>query len=109
MEEIVDRFGKLPPQVQTLIDVHRLRILAKPYGVAKVDAAPGVTTISFRPNPPIDGMKIIDMVQKNRHIKLAGNDKLRIERELPEVKDRAQLVRDVLKNLGQPLASVVNT
>ena len=43
------------------------------------------------------------MVQKNKHIKLAGNDKLRIERELPEVKDRAQLVRDVLRNLGQPL------
>jgi transcription-repair coupling factor (superfamily II helicase) len=103
LEEIVDRFGKLPAQVQTLIDVHRLRILAKPYGVAKVDAAPGVTTISFRPNPPIDGMKIIDMVQKNKHIKLAGNDKLRIERELPEVKDRAQLVRDTLRNLGQPL------
>ena len=109
MEEIVDRFGKLPPQVQTLIDVHRLRILAKPYGVAKVDAAPGVTTISFRPNPPIDGMKIIDLVQKNRHIKLAGNDKLRIERELPQVKDRAQLVRDVLRNLGQPLVSVTST
>lgn len=103
LEEIVDRFGKLPAQVQTLIDVHRLRILAKPYGVAKVDAAPGVTTISFRPNPPIDGMKIIEMVQKNKHIKLAGNDKLRIERELPEVKDRAQLVRDTLRNLGQPL------
>ena len=108
LEEIVDRFGKLPPQVQTLIDVHRLRILAKPYGVAKVDAAPGVTTISFRPNPPIDGMKIIDMVQKNKHIKLAGNDKLRIERELPEVKDRAQLVRDVLRNLGQPTSPAVH-
>ncbi len=108
LEEIVDRFGKLPAQVQTLIDVHRLRILAKPYGVAKVDSAPGVTTISFRPNPPIDGMKIIDMVQKNKHIKLAGNDKLRIERELPEVKDRAQLVRDVLRNLGQPLTPTVH-
>ena len=41
LEEIVDRFGKLPPQAQTLIDVHRLRVLAKPYGVIKVDAAPG--------------------------------------------------------------------
>ena len=108
LEEIVDRFGKLPTQVQTLIDVHRLRILAKPFGVAKVDSAPGVTTISFRPNPPIDGMKIIEMVQKNRHIKLAGNDKLRIERELPEVKDRAQLVRDVLRNLGQPLTPTIH-
>ena len=30
LEEIVDRFGKLPPQAQTLIDVHRLRVIAKP-------------------------------------------------------------------------------
>jgi transcription-repair coupling factor (superfamily II helicase) len=102
LEEIVDRFGKLPPQAQTLIDVHRLRVLAKPYGVIKVDAAPGVINITFRPKPPIDSMRIIDLVQKNRHIKLAGNEKLRIERELKDPKDRAQMVRDVLRSLGQP-------
>ena len=31
-----------------------------------------------------------------------GNEKLRIEKELPEPKDRAQMVRDVLRSLGQP-------
>jgi transcription-repair coupling factor (superfamily II helicase) len=102
LEEIVDRFGKLPPQAQTLIDVHRLRVLARPYGVVKVDAAPGVIHVTFRPNPPIDPMAIIHMVQKNRHIKLAGNDKLRIEKQLSDAKDRAQMVRDVLRSLGQP-------
>ena len=102
LEEIVDRFGKLPPQAQTLIDVHRLRVIAKPYGVVKVDAAPGVINITFKPQPPIDPMRIIELVQKNRHIKLAGNEKLRIERELPDPKDRAQMVRDVLRSLGQP-------
>ena len=106
LEELVDRFGKLPAQAQTLIDVHRLRVLAKPFGVVKVDAAPGVITITFKKNPPIDPMKIIAMIQKNKHIKLAGNEKLRIERELPEAKDRAQMVRDVLRNLGQPVAAV---
>jgi hypothetical protein len=40
-------------------------------------------------------MRIIELIQKNRHIKLAGNEKLRIERELPDPKDRAQMVRDV--------------
>ncbi len=107
LEEIVDRFGKLPPQAQTLIDVHRLRVLSQPYGVQKVDAAPGVISIAFRPNPPIDPMAIIRMIQKNRHIKLAGNDKLRIERELKEPRDRAQMVRDVLRSLGQPLEAAV--
>ena len=104
LEELVDRFGKLPAQAQTLIDTHRLRVLAKPYGVAKVDAAPGVILISFKPHAPIDGMRIIQLVQKNKHIKLAGNDKLRIERALPEVKDRAQMVRDILRSLGEPVA-----
>ncbi len=102
LEEIVDRFGKLPAQAQTLIDVHRLRVLAKPYGVLKVDAAPGVMNITFQKDPPIDSMAIMHLIQKNRHIKLAGNDKLRIERALPEAKDRAQMVRDVLRSLGQP-------
>ena len=103
LEEIVDRFGKLPSQTQTLIDVHRLRVLSAPYGVVKVDAAPGVTHITFRANAPIDPMRILELIQKNRHIKLVGNEKLRIERELKEPKDRAQLVRDILRNLGQPL------
>ncbi len=105
LEEIVDRFGKLPPQAQTLIDVHRLRVIAKPYGVVKVDAAPGVINITFKKDPPIDAMAIMHLIQKNRHIKLAGNDKLRVEKELKEPKDRAQMVRDVLKSLGVPTTS----
>ena len=101
----MDRFGKLPAQAQTLIDVHRLRVLSQPYGVQKVDAAPGVITITFKPQPPVDPMAIIALIQKNKHIKLAGNEKLRIERALPDPAARAQLVRDLLRSLGQPLAA----
>lgn len=104
LEEVTDRFGKLPTQGQTLFDTHRLRILAKPYGVQKIDAGPRLMNITFRPNPPIDSMRIIELVQKNRHIKLAGNDKLRIEREIAEPRDRAQFIRDTLRALGQPVS-----
>jgi transcription-repair coupling factor (superfamily II helicase) len=107
LEELVDRFGKLPPQAQTLVDVHRLRVLTQPYGVVKVDAAPGVIQITFKPNPPIEPMAIIGLIQKNKHIKLAGNDKIRIERELPDPKARAQMVRDVLRSLGTPKTEAV--
>ena len=101
-EEIVDRFGKFPAQAQNLIDTHRLRVLARPYGVIKVDAAPGVIHITFRKDPSVDSAAIIGLVQKNKHIKLAGNEKLRIDREIKEPRDRAQLVRDVLRSLGRP-------
>jgi transcription-repair coupling factor (superfamily II helicase) len=102
LEEITDRFGRLPPQGQTLFDVHRLRVLAKSYGVVKIDAGDKATAITFQPNPPIDALRIIELVQKHRHIKLSGNERLRIERDAPEVKDRVQLVRDVLRALGTP-------
>ncbi len=103
LEEITDRFGKLPAQGQTLFDTHRLRVLAKPYGVSKIDAGPKQMSLSFRPNPPIDAASIIALVQKNRHIKLAGNEKLRIEREIAEPAQRASFMRELLRSLGTPL------
>jgi len=54
-------------------------------------------------------MAIIHLIQKNRAIKLAGNDKLRIERQLPDPMARAQLVRDVLRSLGQPVRAAEAT
>ncbi|MEO7938141.1 MAG: transcription-repair coupling factor [Burkholderiaceae bacterium] len=102
LEELVDRFGKLPPQAQSLFDVHRLRVMAQAYGVVKVDAAPAITTITFCKEPPVDPMRIIELIRKHRHIKLVGNEKLRIERELPTPDERAQMVRDLLRSLGQP-------
>lgn len=84
-----------------------LEVPARPCGVLKIDAAPKVTVISFRPNPPIDAARIIELVQKNRHVRLAGNDKLRVERATPEPKERAQLVRDVLRALGTPRVEAV--
>ncbi|NBY72698.1 MAG: transcription-repair coupling factor, partial [Betaproteobacteria bacterium] len=102
MEEMVDRFGKLPTQTQTLIDVHRLRVISQPFGVTKVDAAPHLITLTFKKDAPVDAMRVMELVQKNRHIKLAGNEKLRIERELEDPKARAHLVRDVLRSLGKP-------
>ena len=103
LEEITDRFGKLPTQGQTLFDTHRLRVLAKPYGVAKIDAGPKLMNVTFRPQAPVDAQRVIQLVQKNRTIKLAGNDKLRIEREISAPADRAHFLRELLRSLGNPL------
>ncbi len=102
LEEIVDRFGKPPLQAEALIDVHRLRVIAKPYGVVKVDAAPGVIHITFKKDAPVEPLRFIELLQKNKHIRAVGNEKLRVERALANPRDRAQMVRDVLRHLGQP-------
>jgi transcription-repair coupling factor (superfamily II helicase) len=102
LEEVTDRFGKLPVQGQTLFDTHRLRVMAQAWGVIKIDAGPRLVHITFKPSPPVDALRIIDLVQGNRDIKLAGNDKLRMERVTQSAAERAQLLRDTLRALGTP-------
>jgi transcription-repair coupling factor (superfamily II helicase) len=73
------------------------------YGVHQDRCRPGIINITFRSNPPVEPLRIIELVQKNKQIKLAGNDKLRIEREISAPADRAHYLRDLLRALGQPL------
>jgi transcription-repair coupling factor (superfamily II helicase) len=101
-EELIDRFGKLPPQAHALVETHRLRLAAKPLGISKIDAGEAVIGLQFIPNPPIDAMRIIEMVQKHKHIKLAGQDKLRIETRSPDLAVRVATVKETLRALGAP-------
>ncbi len=101
-EEIVDRFGSLPAPARNLLETHRLRLLAARYGLLRVDAAEQHTLLQFRADPPIDPGRIIWLVQNQRHIRLAGNDRLRIERTAADAAARARLVRETLQLLGAP-------
>jgi transcription-repair coupling factor (superfamily II helicase) len=101
-EELVDRFGLPTEPVKCLLETHRLRIAAKPLGIAKIDAGPESATLQFVPNPPIDPTRIIRLVQTRKGYRLSGQDRLRIEASMPEVSARATRLRDVLKELGSP-------
>jgi transcription-repair coupling factor (superfamily II helicase) len=97
--ELIDRFGLLPEPAQTLLDSHRLRILAKPFGISKVDASSESILIQFVPNPQIDPMKIITLIQNKRHIKMAGQDKLRIELKYGDLHQRVMAIKNFFNDL----------
>jgi transcription-repair coupling factor (superfamily II helicase) len=100
-QELIDRFGLLPDPAQTLLDSHRLRIAAKPLGISKVDASSEAIVIQFVPNPPIDPMKIITLIQSKRHIKMAGQDKLRIELKYGDLNQRVLAIKNFFNELKQ--------
>jgi transcription-repair coupling factor (superfamily II helicase) len=97
--ELIDRFGLLPEPSQTLLDCHRLRILAKPLGIAKVDASSDAIQLQFVPNPPIDPMKIITLIQSRRNIKMIGQDKLRIELKHEDLNQRVLAIKNFFNEL----------
>ena len=98
-EELIDRFGKLPEAAQVLLTTHRLRLAAQPLGIIKIDASENQALIQFGPKTTVDPARIIELIQKQRHIKLAGPDKLRIEFTVVKVSTRADAVRAVLRSL----------
>ena len=99
-EELVDRFGSLPEPAQALIACHRLRVVARPLGVVKIDAGPERATIQFVPNAPVDAGALILLVQKDGRIRFAGPDRLRIERAAPMLPERVAMLREFLGKLA---------
>ena len=102
-EELIDRFGELPLQGQSLIATHRLRLMVKPLLIQKLDASADQVTIQFSPefskNPPIDPIRIIHLIQNNRAYKLAGQDKISLSRHCPALNDKVAAVKDMIREL----------
>ena len=100
-EALVDRYGKLPEPAQILISTHKLRLMAEPMGILKIDASEKQVSIQFSAKPSIDPLRIIQLVQERRDIKLAGQDKLRMDlRDGANITKRAESVRTLLTLLG---------
>ena len=98
-EELVDRYGKLPEAGKALIDTHRLRLLAEPLGVKKIDASGEAIVINFVPEPSFDTAKLIALMQKSRTMRLSGPTRLRIEEKTPTLEARLARLREVFRAL----------
>ena len=98
-EELIDRFGLPPEPTKALLDTHRLRLLAKPLGIARIDANSDSVTLQFIKNPPIDPARIILLIQQKRHYQLAGPDKLKIAVRSADALRRVQLIQEIFREL----------
>jgi transcription-repair coupling factor (superfamily II helicase) len=99
-EELVDRFGDLPEAARALLDSHQLRILARPLGIARVDATHEAVLLHFGRDAPLDGARVVALVQRSKNLRLAGAERLRMDAKLPEWPQRVQAVKDLLQRLA---------
>ena len=99
-EELVDRYGKLPEAGKALIETHRLRLLAEPLGVKKIDASGAAIVIHFVPEPSFDTARLIALLQKSRTMRLAGPTRLRIDEKTATLDTRLARLREVFRALA---------
>lgn len=101
-EELIDRYGLLPEPAENLLSVHRLRIQAEPLGITKIDASETQATIQFSSKPNVDPVSLIELVQKQKHIRFAGPDKLKMEMTAGlDLKQRTQQITELLRQLNK--------
>lgn len=95
--EMIDRFGLLPVPVKTLFRVTELKLRALPVGVKKIEAGPKGGRIVFGPEPKVDPMKLVQLIQRQAKVyKLDGRDKVRFIKDLPDAEARAAEVEWLL-------------
>ncbi len=99
--ELVDRFGKLPAEVENLLAVVTLKRLCREAGVEKVDAGPKGMVVGFRGNAFCNPSGLVAwLAGKGGQIRLRPDHKLAIVREM-SVAERMKLARDIVQNLNR--------
>jgi transcription-repair coupling factor (superfamily II helicase) len=102
--EIIDRFGEMPDATQVLLENHRLRINMEKLGIKKIEAGTEAIKVQFIPNPPIDSIKIIQLIQKDKYIQLSGPDKLKLipnpANAFTNLQQRIQVLKKLLSSLS---------
>ena len=107
-EELVDRFGDLPDPAKSFYETHRLRLEMSGFGIKKIDASASAIQLTFIPNPPIDPLRIIQLVQSNKQVLLNGQDRLKVlpqkAGDFDKLEQRLDQIRRLLKHLNASAA-----
>ena len=95
--EMIDRFGLLPPQVNNLFLVSRLRLRAQDLGIRTIEAGPEGGSIDFKETTPVHPLSLVKLVQADpTTFKLAGATRLRFEQSLPDMHERHRYLEQLL-------------
>lgn len=100
-EELIDRFGLPPEPAQTLLESHKLRVLGKPLGIIKIDATAETIQLHFSPTTSVDPLRIIKLIQSQKNIKFAGQDRLRATILASTIAERVVEIKKLMKSLSQ--------
>ena len=103
-EEIVDRFGPLPPPATNLLRVARLKLFARAIGIRRLDLGAQGGYALFEESNQVDPKAVIRLVQHpDRDYRLEGALKLRISVESEEDAERFAFAEKFLAELrGSP-------
>lgn len=99
LDETVDRYGRLPEAAQNLFRSAELRVTAALQGAVQIDWADDAVAIRFGPNPQIDPERVLQLVRRDRNVRLSPGGTIRVR--MPDVTgDRLTIALRALQRLA---------
>ena len=99
-EELIDRFGVMPEQTQSLISFHDLRIFIQHLDIKKIDASDTSIQISFASDSKIDPLKLIKLLSEDKRCRMNGPDRIKIGVTIIDILERVKFIKDFLKKIS---------
>lgn len=99
-EELTDRFGKLPEEVDNLLKTVEIKLLCREVNIEKVDAGAKGILIAFRNNTFAKPEKLLALIQMSfGAIKVRPDQKLFIEKNLESYATRVETIKNIITRL----------
>ncbi|OOY11396.1 transcription-repair coupling factor [Thioclava marina] len=104
--ELIDRFGELPKEVNTLLLVVRIKAMCKRAMIAKLDAGPKGATVQFHndkfPNPA----GLVEFLTAQRDLAKVKDNRLIVRRDWKNDKDKIKGAFAIARDLAEKVIAV---
>jgi transcription-repair coupling factor (superfamily II helicase) len=101
--ELIDRFGKLPREVNTLMLVVRIKAMCKRAGIGKLDAGPKGATIQFHNDKFASPEGLVEFIHEQNGMAKVKDNKIVIRRDWALEKDKIQGAFGIARDLAAKL------
>jgi len=99
--ELIDRFGKLPKEVNTLLLVVRIKAMCKRAGIAKLDGGPKGATIQFHNDKFASPEGLVTFIQDQRGLAKVKDNKIVVRRDWKADKDKIRGAFAIARDLAE--------
>ncbi len=100
--EMVDRFGKMPPEAEFLLNTVALKVLCRAAGVDRIDAGEKAVVLSLHDNKFARPEKLIAWLQKNAPlVRLRPDHRVIVQRVWPDERQRLSGVTSIVSSLAK--------
>ncbi len=101
--ELIDRFGKLPREVNTLMLVVRIKAMCKKAGIAKLDAGPKGATIQFHNDKFASPAGLVDFINDHKGKAKVKDNKIVVMGDWAKERDKIQGAFNIARELAVKL------